>query len=322
MKVLFFGTPDIAVYSFESIVRSKHKIIGVVTVPDKPAGRGLKINMPPVKIAAQKYNITVFQPENLEDNQFTEAIRKLNPDVGVIVAFRKLPDKLWKIPPKGTINLHASLLPQYRGAAPINHAIINGETETGLTTFFINEDIDKGNIIDFIRMKIDDNDNAETLEKRMYAEGARLLIKTLDSLETGQINITQQDELIIRYNITELKKAPKIHKSDCRINWNLSAKEIRNLIRGLSPVPGAYSTLEHISGKKFILKIFKAEYCNSIVNINRGQVIFSKNDMFAGTGDNGCLLITEIQPESKSKMNVKDFINGLQYTKGWFFRDE
>jgi methionyl-tRNA formyltransferase len=319
MKVLFMGTPEFAVPSLRAIIDSGFDVAGVVTVPDMPAGRGLKLKMSPVKTFAIDNNLQVLQPENLGDVLFLKQVKELNPDVAVVVAFRKLPTELWKIPTLGTFNLHASLLPQYRGAAPMNHAIINGEKITGLTTFFINEGIDTGNIIHTIDIQIEDNDTIGTLHDKMCVTGAHLVVKTLKDIQNNTVNAVSQDEIIVKYGLTDLKKAPRIFKTHCLIDWDQGGEEIRNLIRGLSPYPGAYGVMTHSSGKSFSVKLFDAEFCPEHSGMIAGNVLFFGGKMIVGTGDSHCLFISQVQPESRPKMTVSAMLNGMQEKEGWKF---
>ncbi len=319
MNILFFGTPDFAVPTLHAIANSNHTISCVITAPDMPAGRGLLLKMSSVKSVALTYNLPILQPEDLSDLDFIHECRKLQPDVAVVVAFRKLPESVWKIPTSGTFNLHASLLPQYRGAAPINRAIMNGETETGLTTFFITDQIDKGNIIHQVKIPIKDSDTYGSLYKSMADEGAKLVMKTLDDIEKGTAIPFSQEEIIRANRITELKKAPKITREDCVVDWTKSSVEIRNQIRGLSPYPGVFSTLTHSSGKTIQVKIYSAEICFDNISLSPGNIIFAKDKMIVGTGSKSCLLIYELCPESKSVMSVQSFLNGLQSRTEWKF---
>ncbi len=319
MNVLFLGTPEFAVHTLLAVSQSNHRVVAVVTAPDKAAGRGLKPKMSDVKKAALQMNIPVLQPENLPDDEFIQKCKDLKPDIAVVVAFRKLPEKLWKLPIHGTFNLHASLLPHYRGAAPINWALINGEKETGLTTFFINEGIDTGSVIHRIKIPIMNDDNAGRLHDRLAAEGARLVVKSLDSISRGNISPQTQDEIIRNENISFIRKAPRIFKDDCRIDWTKSSEQIRNLIRGLSPHPTAFSNMKHETGKTILLKIFDAEICSSDMFVTPGHVVLTKNSMLIGTGDGNCLMVTDVQPESKSRMSVRAFINGLKDPTAWVF---
>jgi methionyl-tRNA formyltransferase len=318
MKVLFFGTPSFAVPSLQAIKQSKHHILAVITSPDMPAGRGLQLKMPEVKIAAMEYDLPVWQPQSLSDPDFIQQCKDLKPDIAVVVAFRKLPDEVWTIPAKGTFNLHASLLPQYRGAAPINRAIMNGETQTGLTTFFINDRIDTGNIIQSITLHIGPDEHFGSLYDRMSLLGAQLVIRTLDDIEQGNMTTLSQETIIRDQSFGVLMKAPKILKSDCRIQWNRTAPEIFNQIRGLSPVPGAFSVLVHQSGKQVSLKILNALMVDH-EPVPPGGLVVTKDEVVVGTGDSGCLKLIEVCPESKSRMPVQSFLNGLHDRTGWSF---
>jgi len=319
MNVVFMGTPDFAVPAFMAIQECNHKIIAVVTPPDKKAGRGLQLKMSAVKSCAIQYNIPIFQPEHLDDQLFLKEIKQLNPDVGVVIAFKKLPSSLWQIPKSGTFNLHASLLPQYRGAAPIHRVVMNGETETGLTTFFLNEGIDTGQIIQSQAIPIGEQDTYDSLHNTLSIKGAQLVVTTLDLIEQKAVIPISQDEIIQKHNIFELKKAPKIFSEDRLIDWRKTSFQIRNQIRGLSSTPGAYSVMAHSTGKTNSLKIFDGETTTQYNNLQPGEIMFLKHQMCVGTGDHQSILINDIQPESKSRMMVEHFKNGLKELSGWKF---
>lgn len=314
------GTPAFAVPQLIALQNSKHEVVAAITVPDKPAGRGLNLKYSDIKTEALKHQIPVLQPENLLDEKFLKQIKDLKPDIAVVVAFRKLPKELWQIPKFGTFNIHASILPQYRGAAPINHAIINGEKKTGLTSFFINEGIDTGSIILSKEILIDENDNLESLHNKLSVLGADLVIETIEIIEKGNFIPTSQDEIIKKHNILELKKAPKIFKQDCLIDWNLNANKIRNKIRGLSPIPGAYSTMSNQNGKKFQVKIFHAEIADK--KLMPGECLISDKEIFVGCGENSSLNIFDLQAESRKRMKSLDFIKGLSCKENWSFITE
>lgn len=311
LKVVFMGTPDFAVDSLKAIVEEGYEVIAVVTSPDKPAGRGLHINYSPVKQYALGQGMLVLQPANMKSNDFFKTLQALQPDVQVVVAFRMLPEQIWSLPPKGTFNLHASLLPQYRGAAPINHTLINGETETGLTTFFLNPEIDKGNIIFSEKIDILPHDDAGTLHDRMKANGALLVLKTLDAIEKGTAPMQPQPDIL------NLKPAPKIFKEHCLINWNRGAKEIHNFIRGLSPYPGAFTYLISPGGSRYLIKIFKADITNENSACKPGSIrTDEKTFLYIGTKD-FCLSITYLQLEGKKKMEVDAFLRGFSINEEW-----
>ena len=303
------GTPDFAVASLEALVKVGYNVVGVITAPDKPSGRGKKINMSAVKKYAIEQNLTVLQPTNLKSDEFNEELKDLNADLQIVVAFRMLPEKVWDMPPLGTFNLHASLLPQYRGAAPINWAIINGDKETGITTFFIEHQIDTGNILFSEKVEITNIDNAETLHDKLMEVGARLVVKTTDAIFKGDISPVPQ----VEFKTNELKAAPKIFKSDCRIDWTKSAQELYNFIRGLSPYPAAFTSIEHIeSGKKLGLKVFDTELLinekGSIAEWKRN----SNNDLIVYCSE-GAISLKEIQLEGKKRMSIQDFLRGFDY---------
>ncbi|MBA7547687.1 Methionyl-tRNA formyltransferase [subsurface metagenome] len=287
------GTPDFAVPSLEALLKKKYNIIGVITGPDKPAGRGLKIRQPAVKQFAEKNNLRkILQPENLKDPVFIQELKDLAPDLQVVVAFRMLPDDVWQLPPFGTFNLHASLLPHYRGAAPINRVIMNGETKTGVTTFFIEHDIDTGKIIFRKEVEIDENENAGELHDKLMIEGAKLVCKTVDAIAKDSYKRIDQSDLLVKEK--ELKKAPKIHKEDCKINWNSETEKIYNFIRGLYPFPGAWTEIISEKGRKIILKIYKTEYKKENHNFVSGLLLTDQKTFLKVTTKNGFIKISEL----------------------------
>lgn len=308
MRVVFMGTPGFAVASLNEIhTNSQHEVVGVVTVPDKPAGRGQKINISDVKKYALEHDLPLLQPEKLKNEAFLKDLEALNADVFVVVAFRMLPQVVWAMPKKGTFNLHGSLLPQYRGAAPINWAVMNGDTETGVTTFLIDEKIDTGNILLADKVVIGENDNVGTIHDQLMEIGAKLVVTTLDGLENDTLKPHPQDETI------ELKHAPKIFKEDCKIDWSKSMTEIHNKIRGLSPYPCAWTSFG-IDDKFKSLKIYAGQKTDLAKEGDLHEIIRTKNNIYIHLVD-GMYEILELQPEGKRKMSAKDFINGHQNDK-------
>lgn len=305
LKVIFFGTPEFAKTSLEAIHRSHHEVVGVVTVADKASGRGQKIHESPVKTFAVENNLAVFQPEKLRNCEFLESIKNLNADVFVVVAFRMMPKILFEMPEMGTFNLHASLLPDYRGAAPINYAVINGETKTGATTFFINEKIDEGNILLQEEIEILPDENAGMLHDRLMEMGAKLVVKTLDGLAEKTIQEKPQP------NVENPKNAFKIFKEDTRIEWNNDSETVHNFIRGMSPYPCAFTTLK-IGDEEKSLKIYQGKFEISTHDKKPGSLEIDKN-YFKIFTKNGIYFPEEIQLEGKKRMNVKDFLNGFQH---------
>ncbi len=301
LRIVFMGTPEFAVASLAKLYHSRHQIVGVVTAPDKPAGRGSKLRTSAIKDYAIANNLTLLQPVNLKDESFIEQLQALNPDLLVVVAFRMLPEVIWQLPPQGTINLHASLLPDYRGAAPINWAIINGETETGVTTFFINEKIDTGDIIDQQKVSITNTMNAGELHDQLTDVGAALLLKTVDAIAESTISPISQDKIEHR---TKLSEAPKLDRSNTKIQWYQPAPQVLNLIRGLSPYPGAYT---FNSTNNSIVKILKASAGDK--TLDPGEILFSKHQFEVGT-ESKSIQIEEIQTPGKKRMQIADFLNG------------
>lgn len=310
MKIVFMGTPEFAAVCLERILESEHEVVGVVTVPDKPAGRGQKLSQSAVAKLSIEKNLNLLQPEKLKNPEFVEELKVLNADVFVIVAFRMLPKEIWQIPQKGTFNLHASLLPDYRGAAPINWAIINGETESGATTFLIDEKIDTGNILLSSKVQILPEDNAGNLHDKLAESGKELIIETLNGLEKGIIIPKVQPE------VSEVKPAPKIFREDCKIDWTDDLESIHNKIRGLSPYPAAWALMKLNEEEKQI-KIYKGNFEFTEIDPNKiNQIEFEKGIMkiFHRQGN---YFIEELQPEGKRRMKAQDFINGLNEKTGF-----
>ncbi len=296
MKVIFFGTPDFAVNILQAVFNSEYEISAVVTVPDKPKGRGRVLSFSPVKEFALKNNLPVLQPENLKDENFVDQLRSFNADVFVVVAFRILPEEVFSIPAKGAFNLHASLLPKYRGAAPIQWALIKGEKETGVTTFFLKKKVDTGNIILQKKTEIEEEDDLGTLYDKLSKLGAEATLETLKMIEEGNVKPLPQDDSLAT-------PAPKITKEICKIDWNKTAEEIRNLIRGLSPVPGAFFER---NGK--VYKVFKAKVVESN-GLREGEIKQTKKEIFVGC-KNSTLQILVIQPEGRKRMTADEFLRG------------
>ena len=302
LRILFMGTPEFSVPMLEAIHKSKHDLAGVVTAVDKPAGRGRKINESAVKKYAIRNDIPVFQPVNLKSEDFLSDLKTLKPNLIVVVAFRMLPQQVWSFPEYGTFNLHASLLPQYRGAAPINWAIINGEKETGLTTFFIDEKIDTGAIIDQVKLDIEKTDNVEDIYNKMLPKGSELVMSTIKDISEGAVKTTIQEE-----NKT-LKPAPKLNKDNTRIDWNNTAENIYNLIRGLSPFPLAWTVLIH-GGDKIQCKIAKVAYEITNHNKSAGEILIKDKSLFIAVKD-GFVEILQIKLAGKRLLKTKDLLNG------------
>jgi methionyl-tRNA formyltransferase (EC 2.1.2.9) len=305
MRIIFMGTPDFAVASLEALIQSGEQVVAVVTVPDKPAGRGQRIHESAVKIFAAQHKIPVLQPVKLRDEAFLNELRNFQADLQVVVAFRMLPEIVWNMPKFGTINVHASLLPQYRGAAPINHAIINGEKESGVTTFLLQHEIDTGNILLSTKVAIKETDNAGDLHDKLMVAGAETLLQTVQQLKAGTLQPKPQDDLIAS---TSLKHAPKIFKEDCKINWNQPTAQVYNFIRGLSPYPAAFTLLNDK-----VLKIYRTE--KELVNTPTipGTIETDKKSFLKIAAQDGYIVISDLQLEGKKKMNVVDFLKGYRF---------
>jgi methionyl-tRNA formyltransferase len=282
------GTPEFAVPSLEKLINNGYNVVAVVTAPDKPSGRGQQITKSAVKIFAEKHQLKIFQPVNLKDQVFIDELKSLKPDLNIVVAFRMLPQSVWSLPEFGSVNLHASLLPKYRGAAPINWAIINGEKETGVTTFFIQQQIDTGNII---------------FQEKLMNSGSDLILKTVIAVEQGNCPSTAQN-----FDQTQ-PAAPKIFKENCRIKWNMNAREIYNFIRGLSPYPTAWTIFDNK-----ILKIYSSEILNEPTSIIPGSIITDNKTFLRIAANDNILSIQELQLEGKKRMSIEEFIRGKEIT--------
>ena len=316
LRIVYMGTPDFAVESLRALVEGGYNVVGVVTMPDKPMGRhGSVLQQSPVKKYALEKGLTVLQPEKLKDETFLDELRALKADLQIVVAFRMLPEVVWNIPPMGTFNLHASLLPQYRGAAPINWAVINGETETGITTFFLKHEIDTGKIIQQVRVPIHETDNVEDVHDRLMLLGGQLVTETVDNILAGTIQLIDQSELVGAD--VELKPAPKIFHETCQINWNQPMKKVYDFIRGLSPYPAAWSEFEDAKGKKQSVKVFSTSMVERVFTASElmpkpGEMLTDGKTYLHVMCQNGLLSINELQMACKKRMPIADFLRGFE----------
>jgi methionyl-tRNA formyltransferase len=309
LRIVFMGTPEFAVATLGSLLMNGYNVVGVVTAPDKPAGRGRKISRSPVKEFADMSYLPVLQPEKLKDAVFIEALKGFNADIFIVVAFRMLPEVIWKMPPNGTINLHASLLPHYRGAAPINHVLINGELSTGVTTFFINDQIDTGNLLLREEIQIYPYENAGDLHTRLMKLGARLVIKTLEGLASNTIIETPQSHFLKPGETP--KQAPKIFTENCLIVWDKNSTEIHNLVRGLSPSPCARSFfLNDTSSVSF--KIYESQAEPEAHSLKPGTIVTDNKNWLKIACGKGFLNIQSIQAEGKKRMGIPEFLRGFR----------
>ncbi|MBQ3709474.1 MAG: methionyl-tRNA formyltransferase [Bacteroidales bacterium] len=309
IRIIYFGTPEFAASQLEAILTAGYDVAAVVTMPDKPAGRGKKIQCSEVKKTALEHQLPLLQPEKLRDPEFLCDLEAFHADLFVVVAFRMLPEVVWKMPPMGTFNLHASLLPQYRGAAPINHAIINGETETGLTTFFLNEEIDKGEVIMREKVAIRPDETAGELHDELMLLGNRLIVETIRKIENHDIQPVTQEELAAG---AKLKEAPKIFKDFCRLQWNRSCTEIYNHIRGLSPYPAAHTTLQPEQGDPIELKVFASQVEQTRPSEPVGTVVTDSKTFMKVAANDGYIHLTIIQQAGKKAMKIDEFLRGIR----------
>ena len=309
LRILFMGTPDFAVATLSKLVEKEYKIVGVITAPDRPAGRGRKLRESAVKIFAKKAGLTILQPTNLKETIFLNELAALKANLQIVVAFRMLPKVVWSMPKYGTFNLHASLLPDYRGAAPINWAIMNGEKETGVTTFFIDEKIDTGAIILQTKTGISEQDTAGTLHDKLMLEGANLVLKTVQLIEKDKTSTRKQKNI----KGVVLKSANKIHKETCKIDWKLEIEEVYNHIRGLSPYPSAWSVL--VSGEDaFNIKVYTSKVEHAKHSYKNGTIIANKKELKVAV-KGGYIVLLEIQLAGKRRMSIAEALNGLKLSK-------
>ena len=313
LRIVFMGTPDFAVPSLSNLVENGYNVVGVVTMPDKAIGRHHDVlQSSPVKQYAVSHNIPVLQPEKLKDEEFLSALNNLKADLQIVVAFRMLPQVVWGMPRLGTFNLHAALLPQYRGAAPINWAIINGDKETGITTFFLDEDIDTGRIILQERIPIGEEDCLEDIHDRMMMQGAKLVQKTVDLIAEGKAEATDQSQLMTD---EPLRPAPKIFKETCEIKWT-DTEQVYNFVRGLSPYPAAWTTLHSPDGKEVVMKIFKTKKEKGLSGIEVPMLQTDGKTFLRVALPDGHLYLTDVQISGKKRMQIADFLRGA-HIEGW-----
>lgn len=316
LRIVFMGTPDFAVASLQKLVENKYNVVGVITAPDRPAGRGKKLAESAVKKYALANNLKVLQPEKLKNKEFLAELKELKADLQVVVAFRMLPEVVWDMPRLGTFNLHASLLPQYRGAAPLNWAIINGETKTGVTTFLLDHKIDTGKILFKKEIDIWENDTVGSIHDSLMKIGADLVLETVDALASGNYTPVPQEELL---DESGMKHAPKIYKEDCKIDWSDDLEAVRNLIRGLSPYPAAWSTLiNKETGEQISTKVFFAVHADGKQKAPGTIESDGKNYIKVACG-NGWLQITDLQIAGKKRMKANDFLRGFQHIDQYKF---
>lgn len=304
------GTPEFAVESLRALVEGGYNVVGVITMPDKPAGRGQKLQMSAVKEYALSQNLPLLQPERLKDEVFLAELRSWQADLQIVVAFRMLPEVVWDMPRLGTFNLHASLLPQYRGAAPINWAVINGDKKTGITTFFLTHEIDTGKVIMQEEVGISDTDNAGHVHDRLMELGAKLVVATVDAVATGSVTAVAQREMTIA---GELKPAPKIFKDTCRLDWNEPVKKVYDLIRGLSPYPAAWTELKTPGGETLMLKVFETEKIETPHDLSPGMIRTDGKTFIDVAANDGFVRLNVLQLAGKKRLKVDEFLRGFPF---------
>lgn len=307
LRIVFMGTPEFAVASLRRLVEEGYNVVAVVTTPDKPAGRGQRLHESDVKVAARELGLPILQPERLRDEAFVEAMRELQPDLGIVIAFRMLPEVIWSMPKLGTFNLHASLLPEYRGAAPINWAVINGEEKTGITTFLLNHEIDKGAIIGQVEMPIEEEDTVGTMYDKLMMRGRDLVVDTVERIAAGDYTAREQ----MHIDEATLKPAPKIFKDDCRIDWSWEGRRIVNFVRGLSPYPAAWTPMYLDGEERGSAKIFHVRFVASQHNASVGAISSDGKSMKVACSD-GWVEILELQVAGKRRMATRDLLLGFR----------
>lgn len=313
LRIVYMGTPEFAVESLRRLVEGGYNVVGVITMPDKPVGRHGSVLQPsPVKQYAMEKGLTVLQPERLKDESFLESLRSLKADLQIVVAFRMLPEVVWNMPPYGTFNLHSSLLPQYRGAAPINWAVINGETETGITTFFLNHEIDMGEVIQQVKVPISDTDNVGIVHDKLMKLGGDLVLETVDKIIEGTITAIPQDQLA---TVGELKPAPKIFKETCRINWEQPVKKIYDFIRGLSPYPAAWAELMLSDTQTSVIKIFDSSKIVQKHDLLTGTLVSDGKTYLNVAVPDGFLSLKTLQLAGKKRLDINEFLRGFKLSE-------
>lgn len=305
------GTPDFAVEGLRQLVEGGYNVAGVITMPDKPAGRGHKIQYSPVKQYALEQNLPILQPEKLKEEGFVQALREWKADLQIVVAFRMLPEVVWNMPRFGTFNLHASLLPQYRGAAPINWAVINGDTETGITTFFLKHEIDTGEVIQQVRVPIADTDNVEVVHDQLMLLGGKLVVETVNAILNGTVKPIPQEEMA---TVGELRPAPKIFKETCRIDWNQPVKKVYDFIRGLSPHPAAWTELIGPEGETVVVKIFESEKIDEAHSLTVGTIVTDGKKYVKVAVPDGFVSILSLQLPGKKRLKADELLRGFHLT--------
>ncbi|WP_373154870.1 methionyl-tRNA formyltransferase [Bacteroides cellulosilyticus] len=312
LRIVYMGTPDFAVESLRCLVEGGYNVVGVITMPDKPAGRGHKLQFSPVKQYALEHSLPLLQPEKLKDEAFVEALREWKADLQIVVAFRMLPEVVWNMPRLGTFNLHASLLPQYRGAAPINWAVINGDTETGITTFFLRHEIDTGEVIQQVRIPIADTDDVGIVHDKLMMLGGKLVTETVDAILNDVVKPIPQEEMAV---VGELRPAPKIFKDTCRIDWNQPVKRIYDFIRGLSPYPAAWSELVQPDGETVVMKIFETEKIIQSHQLTPGTLLTDGKTYIHVAAADGIIGIRALQLPGKKRLKTDELLRGFRLTE-------
>ena len=313
LRIVYMGTPEFAVEPLRCLVEGGYNVVGVITMPDKPAGRGHKVQFSPVKQYALEHDLPLLQPEKLKDETFVGALRAWNADLQIVVAFRMLPEVVWNMPRLGTFNLHASLLPQYRGAAPINWAVINGDTETGITTFFLKHEIDTGEVIQQVRVPIADTDNVGIVHDKLMMLGGRLVTETVDAILADAVRPVPQEEMVVA---GELRPAPKIFKDTCRIDWNQPVKKVYDFIRGLSPYPAAWSELVASENEAVVVKIFETEKMYESHQLSAGTVVTDGKKYIKVAVPDGFVSILSLQLPGKKRLKTDELLRGYRLADG------
>lgn len=316
LRIVYMGTPDFAVEPLRRLVEGGYHVVGVITMPDKPAGRGHKVQYSPVKQYALAQNLPLLQPAKLKDEAFLEELRAWKADLQIVVAFRMLPEVVWDMPRMGTFNLHASLLPQYRGAAPINWAVINGDTETGITTFFLTHEIDTGEVIQQVHVPIADTDNVGVVHDKLMNLGGELVVETVDAILNGTVKSIPQESMSVE---GELRPAPKIFKDTCRIQWTKTLKQVYDFIRGLSPYPAAWTELQSPDGNRIVVKIYESEKIETEHSLSSGTIVTDGKKELNIAVSGGFISVKELQLPGKKRLKTDELLRGFKLTEDSVF---